>query len=1014
MKANKKFFLSTVSSEFIVYRLLLASDLKRPSLDIAVQEDFIVTGGNTLEKLDAYIRQCDAVIHLIGKASGSVPAEPAVAALLAQCPDFGTRLPPLAEYLNRPQPGFSYTQWEAYLAMYHQRPLFVYCAADFALDTLSVPRDAKFAFNAAEAQSQQQHYQRISKQGHDRGTFNNEERLSSAVLRDLVEILPRLESHTQVDISRIDKYAPADLIGRESETQLLNKAWNQAVNNEPKRPHVITFVALGGEGKTSLVAKWTADLAHQNWPGCTAVFAWSFYSQGTREQTAASSDLFLNDALVFFGDAAMAGSAQGAHDKGRRLAQLVGAQRALLILDGVEPLQYAPAAPTPGELKDQGLAALLKGLAATSHGLTVVTTCYAIPDLRNFQQTTAPMHELKRLSTPAGVALLKALGVKGNQKEFETLTEDVKGHALALNLFGSYLRDAHGGDIRKRDLVKLTEADAEVQGGHAIRVMDAYALAFEREGEKGLRALALLRLLGLFDRPADAGCLAALLQPPAIANLTEALAGISEAQRNLAFTRLAFAKLLTVNRDAAGTLQSLDAHPLLREYFAVQLRQQQPEAWRAGHRRLYERLCASTQDMPNATLEDLQPLYQAVAHGCQAGLQRVVCDELWYKRILRGNESYSTNNLGAFGSDLSAIACFFEVLWSRVSLVFSEDYQAWLQNEAALRLRALGRLTEALDPMRAGLEMRVRHKNWQQAAINAGNLSELQLTLSKVADAVQSAELSVTYADSSRDAFQRFSKRAIHADALHQAGRLSEAESEFRNAEQVQCERQPHYPLLYSVPGFRYCDLLLAQAERSAWQRILTRDNDQSRAQPDAASLRYAEACRTVTDRSAQTLRWVTGKLGLLDEALDQLTLGRAALYEAIFLKTTINEPAPAINAAAASLRRAGTQHEIPRSLLTRAWLRSLTGAMTTAAHGPASAQSDLDEAWEIAERGPMPLFMADIHLYRARLFFGVTPYPWVSPRDDLAQARALIEKCGYWRRKEEIEDAEAAAKHWP
>lgn len=28
-----------------------------------------------------------------------------------------------------------------------------------------------------------------------------------------------------------------------------------------------------------------------------------------------------------------------------------------------------------------------------------------------------------------------------------------------------------------------------------------------------------------------------------------------------------------------------------------------------------------------------------------------------------------------------------------------------------------------------------------------------------------------------------------------------------------------------------------------------------------------------------------------------------------------------------------------------------------------------LDEAWEIAERGSMRLHMADIHLYRARLF---------------------------------------------
>ena len=266
------------------------------------------------------------------------------------------------------------------------------------------------------------------------------------------------------DISRIIKYAPAELIGREAETKLLTDAWDQAVRGEPKRPHVLTFVALGGEGKTSLVAKWAAELAHQDWPGCDAVFAWSFYSQGTREQTAASSDSFLAEALTFFGDAAMAGSAQGAFDKGRRLAQLVGERRALLILDGLEPLQYAPTSPTPGELKDQGLAALLKGLAATSHGLCVVTTRYAIPDLRAYWQTTAPMHELPRLSTAAGVKLLRTIGVKtGSQADFEKLVEDVDGHALTLQILGQFLVRAFHGDIRRRDRISFEKADAKIR-----------------------------------------------------------------------------------------------------------------------------------------------------------------------------------------------------------------------------------------------------------------------------------------------------------------------------------------------------------------------------------------------------------------------------------------------------------------------------------------------------------------------------------------------------------------------
>jgi hypothetical protein len=298
----------------------------------------------------------------------------------------------------------------------------------------------------------------------------------------------------QADISRIMKYAPSDLIGREAETKLLTDVWDQVVRGETKRPHIVTFVALGGEGKTSVVAKWAVDLAFQDWPRCDSAFAWSFYSQGSREQ--GSSDLFLKEALTFFGDAVMAASAAGAFDKGRRLARLVGERRTILILDGLEPLQYAPTSPTPGELKDQGIAALLKALATNSRGLCVVTTRYSIPDLRGYVGKTVAEKKLERLSTEAGVALLQSFGLTGSTgktnpspdggrlwNEFEKLVEDVKGHALTLNLLGSYLRDAHGGDIRKRDLIRLSEADAEEQGGHAFHVMDAYVESLANGGK---------------------------------------------------------------------------------------------------------------------------------------------------------------------------------------------------------------------------------------------------------------------------------------------------------------------------------------------------------------------------------------------------------------------------------------------------------------------------------------------------------------------------------------------------
>ena len=226
--------------------------------------------------------------------------------------------------------------------------------------------------------------------------------------------------------------------------------------------------------------------------------------------------------------------------------------------------------------------------------------------------------------------------------------------------------------------MKLEEADAEEQGGHAFRVMDAYAQALVGEGESAASAtLALLWLLGLFDRPATGRLPAALWKAPAISGLTEPLFGLSEERRNIALKRLEDAKLLTVNRDAAHRLVSLDSHPLIREYFAQRLRQQ-PEAWRAAHRRLYEHLCATTKEGDQPTLEDLQPLYQAVAHGCQAGLQQEACDKVYFTRIRRGNEDYTARRLGAFGSDLGAIACFFETPWSRVSPALTEADEAWL------------------------------------------------------------------------------------------------------------------------------------------------------------------------------------------------------------------------------------------------------------------------------------------------------------------------------------------------
>ena len=221
----------------------------------------------------------------------------------------------------------------------------------------------------------------------------------------------------------------------------------------------------------------------------------------------------------------------------------------------------------------------------------------------------------------------------------------------------------------------------------------------------------------------------------------------------------------------------------------------------------------------------------------------------------------------------------------------------------------------------------------------------------------------------------------------------------------MQAESQPDYPLLYSV---RRLPVLRPAPRRPRARRVATNPCSQfcnrqilnlSALLPRRLPARGADA----QDRRDATTGFSPSPSTTSRWAAPRSTRRFWKVLTIRLLSSELPTSTPPWTASAAPAR----QHHIPRGLLTRAWLRFLTGART----GPESAQEDLDEAWEIAERGPMQLFLADIHLHRARLFFRETVYPWESPHADLAQARQLIEKCGYGRRKEELEDAEGGLR---
>jgi tetratricopeptide (TPR) repeat protein len=879
----------------------------------------------------------------------------------------------------------------------HFYPLLLRPTPDIALDKVRDfnlrPRDAK-PFSAYSVHDREQHMTEAA---------NEIAEIAERIAREKSAAAPSASPpHLRyVHITGLPETGYERLVGRDAELQRLDEAWADRSTN------ILSLVAEGGAGKSALVNEWLKRMQSGHYRGADVVLGWSFYSQGSKER-ATSAEPFLNWALDKLGIKLDTTSATA---KGDAIAEALARRRVLLVLDGCEPLQHGLGT-QQGELKDLGLRALLRRFAAMppaeAHGLVVLTSRQAIKDIARWKDGAAPVLDVGELSDEAGAALLRDNGVWGTDAELRAAARAFGGHPLALGLLASYVKETQGGDVRRRDHIREFFADPEnPRHDHAKRVMESYETEW-LGGQPVPRAI--MHMVGLFDRPASGDCLAALRRQPAIPGLTDAIVGLDESAWRRAVARLREVRLL-VPRDPA-TPDALDAHPLVREWFGLRLERANAEAWRTAHGRVYEHLRDTTREGKTPTLEDLAPLFQAIPHGCRAGRHQEVLDDIYIRRICQRRadgeiEFYAIHKLGGIGSSLAAISCFFEKPYEMVVAALAMAEQAWVLGGATFVLKAQGRFAEALPADRAALRMDLEAKHWRNAAVSASNLSEAELVIGERAAAVATAEQSVAYADRSGHEPEMMINRTTHANALHAAGRCEEAERLLADAEQRQKKLQPQYPVLYSLRGYCYCDLLLAKGKWSV-----------------------------AHDRASLTLELVGPQYWLLGIGLDTLTLGRAHLGLALE-NASLPQPAAAgldnvcatrvrLSEAVDRLRAAGQLQYVPAALLARAAFRRSVGDWDGAAR-------DLDEVEEIAEPGPMRLFLCDMALERARLAFArilaFAPLnglidnspPRPTPpgaeesaklareaRANLVTARELIERCGYHRRDEELAELEA------
>ena len=166
MAAGFRVFLSAVTSELGLARDAIANDLQARDLQLRVQRSFRQEPGadTLLRLLHDYIRDCSAVVCIIGTRSGACPP-PAAAA------EFAHLLPP---GINEA----SYTQWEFFFGRAYKRRLSLYiAAADYQPDQ-DRPSGEGFP------ESQEAFIRHIKAEGLHYTPFSNRDQLRAEALKE--------------------------------------------------------------------------------------------------------------------------------------------------------------------------------------------------------------------------------------------------------------------------------------------------------------------------------------------------------------------------------------------------------------------------------------------------------------------------------------------------------------------------------------------------------------------------------------------------------------------------------------------------------------------------------------------------------------------------------------------------------------------------------------------------------------------------------------------------------------
>jgi len=432
--------------------------------------------------------------------------------------------------------------------------------------------------------------------------------------------------------------------------------------------------------------------------------------------------------------------------------------------------------------------------APKADGLCLITTRFLLRDLSEWHECGYENLSLIDLSISDSLLMLRSRGIKGSNEELREVIGRYKGHVLSLTSLAGYLNRYYDGDIKHAPKVKFVLSDKE-------RFKDVNKL-LRKYAEKMYESERIfLHVFSLFRQEVTEDDFAGIFQHEIEdTNFNNVLIKMNELDFRDLINGLVDWRLISYDE----TNKSYTTHPLIKSYFESDFDEKNKKLC---HNRNYQYFGENAPERPE-TLEEMQPLFEQVYHGCHSGMYDKVLKDIYKAKIQRGEEYHLIHKLSSWETNIRIVQNFFPSRdMTKLPLLTDRCDQSYLLGEAGLSSAYTGRALLAEKCFGVMIEMDVEDGDLKESSIAYHNLSEVQIRIGKLSEAINSAIKAFEYSEKNKDKQMQSHSKSILAYGYFLRGEMEKADKLFAEANDL--EKKVTGKELISIWGVQYAYFLL-------------------------------------------------------------------------------------------------------------------------------------------------------------------------------------------------------------